>query len=231
MTISDSISLQAAPRSTIGKQVRFLRRAGITPIHLYGKETDSLALQVDSAVLLGVIAQAGRTAPISVTIEGNTTSHFAFIREVQRHPVTEAVLHVDFYQVPITETMHATVPVILIGDAPAVRLLSGNLTQALNTIEVECLPLDVPQVVEVDISGLANFEQGIYVSSLDLGRSVTILTAAEELIVRVNPPRVEVEAAVGEAGVGEAAADGEAPETVAGQGRQTQDESATDGRA
>lgn len=226
MTNSESITLQTAPRSATGKQVRFLRRAGVTPIHLYGKETDSLALQVDSTILLGVIAQAGRTAPVSVTVEGSTTSHFAFIREVQRHPVTEAVLHVDFYQVPVTETMRAAVPVLLIGDAPAVRQLSGNLTQALNTIEVECLPLDVPQVVEVDISGLETFEQGIYVSSLDLGRSVTILTAPEELIVRVNPPRVEVEAAVGE-GEAEEAAEGEAPETVVGQGEQTQEESDT----
>jgi hypothetical protein len=82
----------------------------------------------------------------------------------------------------------------------------------------------------VDISGLENFEQGIYVSSLDLGRSVTILTAAEELIVRVNPPRV-VEAAIGEAGVSEEAVGGGPPETVAGQGQQTQDKSDTEASA
>lgn len=227
MTSSESISLQAAPRSLIGKQVKFLRRAGVTPIHLYGKETDSLALQVDTAVLLDVLARAGRTAPVSVSIEGSSTAHFAFIREVQRHPVTEAVLHVDFYQVPMTETMHANVPVYLIGDAPAVRQLSGNLIQAMHTVEVECLPLDVPQYVEVDISGLENFEQGIYVSSLDMGRAVTILTAPEELVVRVNPPRVEVEAAVGEAG----AVEGETPETVADHGEQTQEESDAGGSA
>jgi large subunit ribosomal protein L25 len=222
MTNSESITLQAAPRSASRKQVRFLRRAGITPIHLYGKETDSLSLQVDTPVLLGVIARAGRTAPVSVTIEGSTTAHFAFVREVQRHPVTEAVLHVDFYQVPMTETMRAAVPVLLTGEAPAVRLLSGNLTQALQTLEVECLPLDVPQVVEVDISGLENFEHGIYVSSLDLGRSVTVITAPEELIVRVNPPRVEVEAVAGE-GVAEEGVEGEAPATPADVGEQTQD--------
>lgn len=220
MTTSDSISLQATPRSVTGKHVRFLRRAGVTPIHLYGRETDSLALQVDSTVLLDVLAKAGRNVPVSVSVEGSATSHFAFIREVQRHPVTEAVLHVDFYQVPVTEAMRAAVPVYLIGDAPAVRLLSGNLTQALHTVEVECLPLEVPQYVEVDISGLEDFEQGIYVSSLDMGQAVTILTAPEELIVRVNPPRVEVEAAV----TGEAA-EGETPETPAGPGEQSQDES------
>ncbi len=224
MTSTESISLQAEPRSVTGKHVRFLRRAGLTPIHLYGKETDSLALQVDATVLLGVLAQAGQNAPVSVSVEGSATAHFAFIREVQRHPVTEAVLHVDFYQVPVTETMHASVPVYLIGDAPAVRLLSGNVTQALNTVDVECLPLDVPPYVEVDISGLENFEQGIYVSSLDMGRAVTILTSPEELIVRVNPPRVEVEAPVGEAAV-EEGVEGEAPETPVVQADQTQDES------
>ena len=215
MTTSETISLQTEPRSVTGKHVRFLRRAGVTPIHLYGRETDSLALQVDTPALLDVLTRAGRNAPVSVSVQGSSTAHFAFVREVQRHPVTDAVLHVDFFQVPVTETMRAQVPVYLIGDAPAVRLLSGVVTQALQTVEVECLPLEVPQFVEVDISGLEDFEQGIHVSSLDLGRAVTIITAPEELIVRVNPPRVEVEAVVEEEVEG--AVEGEAPETAEGE--------------
>ena len=102
----------------------------------------------------------------------------------------------------MTEVTQAEVPVILVGESPAVRLNSGILFHALHTILVECLPLDVPQSVELDISGLDDFEKALRGSDIDLGDKVTVLTDPDELIVRVNPPRVVVEeaAAVGEEG-------------------------------
>ena len=190
---TDTLTLEASPRSVTGKKVRALRRTGISPLHLYGKDTASLNLQADSSVLQRLVIQAGRNIPVSVSVEGTRDAHFAFIREVQRHPITEAILHVDFYQVPMAEVMRAQVPVYLVGEAPASRMLNGVLNQALSSIEVECLPLDVPQNIEVDVSDLADFEQAIYVSSINLGDSVTIITDPGELIARVNPPRVAVE--------------------------------------
>lgn len=170
-----------------------MRRQGITPIHLYGKGTPSLNLQVDSALLRRLVLQAGGNTPVSVSVKGTSDDHFAFIREVQRHPVTGDILHVDFYQVPTAEVMRADVPIYLTGEAPAVRLNSGVLSQALHSIKVECLPLDVPPRVEVDVSGLEDFQKAIYISSINLGDSVTILNEPNELIVRVSPPRVVVE--------------------------------------
>ncbi|MDO8750964.1 MAG: 50S ribosomal protein L25 [Dehalococcoidia bacterium] len=189
----DSLTLQAEPRAVTGKQVTALRRQGITPIHLYGKGVPSTALQASSSVLQRVVARGGRNVPVSLAIAGSTETHLAFIREIQRHPLTEAILHVDFYQVSLAELMRAQVPVYLIGEAPATRTLSGTLFPALRFIEVECLPLDLPQYVEVDVSGLIDFEQAIYVSSIKLGDAVTVLTDPSELIARVNPPRVVVE--------------------------------------
>ena len=189
----DSLTLQAEPRAVTGKQVTALRRQGITPIHLYGKGVPSAPLQASTSVLQRVVTRAGRNVPVSVAIAGSTETHLAFIREIQRHPLTEAILHVDFYQVSLAEVMRAQVPVYLIGEAPATRTLSGTLFPALRFIEVECLPLDLPQYVEVDVSGLETFEQAIYVSSIKLGDAVTILTDPSELIARVNPPRVVVE--------------------------------------
>lgn len=186
----ESLTLEAELRSLAGKQVRALRRKGVTPIHLYGKGIPSMTLQADTDQLQRVVAQAGRNAPVSVSVKGSRDVHFAFIREMQRHPITEAILHVDFYQVPMAEVMRAQVPVYLTGAAPAVRTHSGVLFQALHSIEVECLPLDLPQYVEMDVSGLADFEQAIYVSDVALGDSVTVLTDPRELIARVNPPRV-----------------------------------------
>lgn len=198
----DTLTLQLEPRSVVGKKVGALRRQGITPTHLYGMGIEPLILQGESPVLQRLVASAGGNIPVTVSITGEEGSHLTFIREVQRHPVTEAILHVDFFQVPMTEVTQAEVPVILVGESPAVRLNSGILFHALHTILVECLPLDVPQSVELDISGLDDFEKALRGSDIDLGDKVTVLTDPDELIVRVNPPRVVVEeaAAVGEEG-------------------------------
>lgn len=201
----DTITLQAETRAVTGKQVTRLRHQGLTPIHLYGKGMTSRALQASSSLLQRVVTRAGRNVPISLAIPGSTETHLAFIREIQRHPLTEAILHVDFYEVSLVEVMRAQVPVYLVGEAPATRTLSGTLFPALRFIEVECLPLDLPPYVEIDVSGLTDFEQAIYVSSINLGGSVTILTDPSELIARVNPPRVAEEVAAPTAEATEAA--------------------------
>ena len=188
----ESLALKTEHRSVTGKKVRALRREGVTPAHLYGNGIPSMNLQADTAQLQRVVIQAGMNAPVSVSVKGTSGTHFAFIREVQRHPTTEAILHVDFYQVPMAEVMRAQVPVYLTGEAPAVRTQGGVLLQALHSVEVECLPLDLPQYVEVEVSGLVEFDQAIYVSSITLGDSITLITDPNELIARVNPPRVAV---------------------------------------
>ena len=183
---TESLSLQAEPRSVTGKKVKGLRRLGLTPIHVYGRGIEPTALQADAVTLRKIVAQAGSNIPVTVEEEGS--SRFAFIREVQRHPLTEDILHVDFLQVPLTETIRSEVPVYLVGEAPAVRLMDGALNQVLQSLQVESFPLDVPQFVEVDISSLEDFERSIHVSDLSLGDKVTVLNDPEELVARVNAP-------------------------------------------
>ncbi len=199
----DALTLQLEPRSIVGKKVGALRRQGITPTHLYGMGIEPLILQGESPVVQRLVASAGGNIPVTVSIKGEEGSHLTFIREVQRHPLTEAILHVDFYQVPMTEVTQAEVPVHLVGESPAVRLNSGVLFHALHTILVECLPLDVPQAVELDISGLDDFEKALRGSDIDLGDRVTVLTDPNEVIARVNPPRVVVEEVAAVAAEGE----------------------------
>ena len=188
---TESLALEAEPRSVKGKKVKGLRRLGLTPIHIYGRGIEPAALQADATALRKIVAQAGSNIPVTVKEEGG--SHFAFVREVQRHPLTEDILHVDFLQVPLTETIRSEVPVYLIGEAPAVRLMDGALNQALQSLQVESFPLDVPQFVEVDISSLEDFERSIHVSDLILGDKVTVLNDPEELVARVNAPSAAVE--------------------------------------
>ncbi len=187
-----TISFEVETRELFGRHVRALRREGVTPIHLYGKGISPMSLQAESMALQRLLSQAGRNTPVSVSVKGQPGVHFAFIREVQRHPVSEAILHIDFLEVHMTEIMHARVPVRLTGDAPAVRS-GGVLFQALQAITVECLPLDVPPFAEVDVTGLTDFEQGIFVSDVALGDKVTVLTDPGELVARVHAPRVAAE--------------------------------------
>ena len=210
------LTLELEPRTVVGKQVRQLRRQGITPTHLYGMGIEPLNVQADSAAVQRIAVQAGGNIPISVTVKGHQKPYFAFIREVQRHPLTEAILHVDFYQVTMTEVMQAEVPIYLVGEAPAVRMLSGVLFQALHSFRVECLPLDVPQYVELDIAQLDDFEKALHVSDITVGDKVTVLNAPDEVIARVNAPRVAVgeeaiPVAEGEEALGEAPEGAEPP--------------------
>ena len=187
------LTLLLEPRTVVGKHVRHLRRQGITPVHLYGRDTESLSLQGKAAVVLRTVAQAGRNIPISVSVAGHPTPYLAFIREVQKHALTEELLHVDFFQVPMAEVTQAAVPVHLVGEAPAVRTLNGVLLQALNSIRIEALPFDMPQYIEMDISGLDDFEKALRISDVTVGDKVTVLNEPYEMIARVNAPRVVVE--------------------------------------
>ncbi|MBI4198858.1 MAG: 50S ribosomal protein L25 [Chloroflexi bacterium] len=193
------MTIESEPRSVTGKKVKALRRQGITPLHLYGRGTTSLNLQAPTVLVQRLVTQAGGNVPVSVSIKGAPGAHFAFARQIQRHPVTDALLHVDFYQVPTTEVMRAEVPIHLVGEAPAARVHGGTLLQAIHSLAVECLPLDIPPFIEVDVSGLDDYEKAIHVSSLNLGERVTIVTEPGELIARVNPPRVVAEAVPAEA--------------------------------
>ena len=185
----DVAQLDAQPRQVLGKKVNRLRRQGLTPVHLYGKGTDPLSLQMDTQALQRVLVQVGRTSPVTVRVNG--TDHFAFVRELQRHPVTGQLLHVDFLQVPLTERLRSAVPIHLLGEAPAVRMQGGSLLQTLHQLEVESLPAEVPSSVELDVSPLDDFEKAIHVSDIDLGPSVTVLTDPETVVARVQPPRAE----------------------------------------
>ena len=209
---TQNITLTAQLRSQTGKKVRTLRRDGITPIHVYGQGLESLALQVDAHTLQRTLAQVGRTVPVTLQVAGD--EHFVFVREVQRHPVTEQLLHVDFLQVSRTERITTDVPIELEGEAPGGRHEGAMLMHDLYAVSVEALPADLPPVFHVDISGLEEIDDAIRVGDLSVGSTVSILTDPEQIVVRIARQRVSVEVAEGaEAPAGEAvAAAGESAE-------------------
>ena len=189
----DTISLGVSPRNVLRKKVRALRQSGLIPLHLYGNGLPSRALQADSAAVVKVVNLVGNNIPLYLNLEDTSEQALVFVREIQHHPVTNQILHVDFYRVDITQRVRGEVPITLFGESPAVRVHHGILMQTLHQLSVECLPMEMPERIEIDISGLEQLEQGIRVADFVSGPDIIVLTDSEELIVRVGTPRVTEE--------------------------------------
>ena len=185
-------TLSLSQRTVTGKKVKQLRRQGILPVHMYGRGIDSMSLQGVAGDLRRLLPRIGTNIPVSVRVEGNEGENVCFVRDVQRHPVTEDLLHIDFIRVDVTQTISAEVPIALIGFAPA-TLRGGTLLQPLTSLLVEALPMNIPATVEADVSGLDDFEKSIVVRDIPIADNVTVLTDRDEFVARVIPPRVETE--------------------------------------
>jgi len=141
-------------------------------------------------------------------VEGSDGEDICFVREVQRHPVTDAVVHVDFLRIDVSRKVNADVPVVLQGVPPAVSLQGGTLIQNMLTLSIEALPLDMPASLDVDVSFLEDFDTTIHVYDIVVAEGLTVMSSGDALVARVAPPRVEVEA-VTDAEEGEEGAEGE----------------------
>ena len=189
----DVIKIQADKREVLGKKVRFLRREGVTPTHIFGHNVESLALQCDTDNLLRIIEQAGTSRLIALEVAGDKQPRSVFIREIQKNAISGQLLHVDFYQIQKTEKIKADIPIVFIGEAPALHLKGRILDQELSSISVECLPDKLPPQVEVDLSSLEELDQAIHLSDIALGPDITLITAPERLIVKVTEIRIKIE--------------------------------------
>jgi large subunit ribosomal protein L25 len=192
----EKLKLQASKREVLGKKTRFLRRQGVTPAHLFGHGLDSLALQCDTPTLQRTIARAGMTRIIALDVEGDKNPRSVFIREIQKEPRSGALLHVDFYQVKMTEKIKFDVPIVLTGEAPAMKEKGRTISHSLTSLSVECLPDDLPPQIEVDLSLLEEVEQAIFVRDIVLGPGVTVLDEADQMVVKVSEVKEEVEEVV-----------------------------------
>jgi large subunit ribosomal protein L25 len=189
----DTIILTVSPRTVTGKKVKVLRREGVVPVHMFGRGIESQSLQADLRVLSVVLPQAGTNVPISLDVDGQDGENVCFVRQVQRHPVTEVLLHVDFQRVDVSQKVTAEVPIVVEGVSVAVQEMEGTLLQPLASVTVEALPLSMPTAFTIDISILEDFDKTIRVETLEAGEDVTILNDPEEMIATVVRPRVEEE--------------------------------------
>ena len=210
----EQIELSAATRDILGKKVRFLRRQGLTPANLYGRNVKSTALQVDTTQLKHTLAKAGKSSLVALKVDSAKRPKMVIIRDIQREPLTGGLLHVDLYQIKMEKRIKIEVSLLFVGEAPAIRDRGGILVQNMNSVEVECLPANMPHNIEVDLSVLTELDQAVHVKDLSVDEGVTILTDPEQSIVQIARSKVEVEIAE-ELMAAEAEAEAEAEEEMA----------------
>jgi large subunit ribosomal protein L25 len=181
----EQIELQANNRDILGKGVRFLRRQGITPVHLFGHDLKSLALQCQTAKLERSLAQAGEIRLVTLKVSDEKRVRPVLVREVQREPLTSKLLHVDFYQVKMDEKVEVEIPIVLVGEAPALQAKGNRLLRELDTLTVECLPSKIPTSLQVNIGSLTEAGQAVRVKDIAVDSDITVLGGPEQVVVTI----------------------------------------------
>ncbi|MCY4640491.1 MAG: 50S ribosomal protein L25 [Chloroflexi bacterium] len=202
------------PRTTLGKRVARLRRRGVLPANIFGRGLESVAVQIEERSVRELLQAHGLNTLISLQIAGEGSPRPVVVRDVGRHPVTRVPLHLDFYQVDLQRTITGSVPVHVTGESPAVRDLGGLLLVGADSVQIEALPADMPNFVEVSMEGLADLDDEITVRDLDLPDTITILSDPDQMLARITRPRgLSAEEEAAEAAAAEAeAAEGAEPE-------------------
>ncbi len=205
--------IKVQKRKITGRKVKQLRKEGIIPANIYGKDVKSVAIQLPVKDFHLAFKQAGETNIIELQIDKDTKTRPVLVHDIHRHPVTDYYLHVDFHQVDLTKKATVNIPVEIKGEAPATTK-GGLLLQLLNEVEVEALPADLPDKFEVDISNLEEIGQGISLKDIKVDTKKVNFTAEnlDELVVKIEEPTKEEEAPAEV----EAAAEGEEAEAKEG---------------
>lgn len=185
----EKVVLKAERRSVIGKQVRALRRDGILPAILYGSSQDPTPIQMNLHDTMMALRGVSASTLITVDVEGD--EHLALVREKQRDYIRNEFTHIDFQVVSMKEKLRVEVPVELVGESSAVADFGGILVIGLNTLDIECLPGDLPAAIEVDISPLTQIGDSIMVESLNLSDKLTVHNVPEDVVVVVTSQRSE----------------------------------------
>lgn len=223
--MSDKQTLAVAERPQRGKQNRVLRREGQIPAVVYGHGVDSLPVTVDSREFERALNIAGGNQIVGLKI-GDARQKNVIIHDVQRSARTGRVTHADLYVVKMNEKLKTEVPLVIVGESAAVTQEKGTLIKGLDVVEIEALPADLPESIEVDVSVLADFDAVIHVSDLPIPSGVEILTDAEETVAKVEAPRSDEEMAELDEPVveGEVAVAGDDSEAAAEGGEATEGE-------
>ncbi len=180
----EEVVLNANHRTLVGKQVKAMRREGKLPAVIYGHHIDPIAIVLDLHAASRSLAGLAPSALVTVNVDGET--HRTLVKEKQRNKITGTLLHVDFLAVSMTEKLRSQVFLDIVGVSPAINDYNGVLVTGMDEVEVECLPQDLPERIVVDISGLTDIGDGIYVRDLAVPKDVKILEEPESMVVLIT---------------------------------------------
>jgi len=188
-------TLEAKVRKVTGRKVKSLRAEGILPANVYGKHISSTAIGLSEKEFLKAFAQVGETGLLSLKVvgeKGKSEARSVLVANLQKNPVSDRVLHVDFRQVDLKEKIEAEVPLELTGESPVEKQGLGTVVQYVNEIEVEALPTDLPEKFVLDISNLKEVGQAFYAKDLKVeAAKVQLKTDLKTILVKVEPPQKE----------------------------------------
>ena len=168
-----------------------MRKSGLIPAVLYGKNQESIPLQVSVKDFKKAFELAGESTLIFINVDGQT--YPTIIHDMSKDVISDSILHVDFYKVRLDEKIKAKVAVVFQGESPAVKDLGGIFVRNINELEIEALPQDLPHEIVVDISSLNNMGDQILVKNLKLGSNLKVMAEDEEIIATVQEPMSEAE--------------------------------------
>jgi large subunit ribosomal protein L25 len=176
-------SIEANERTAIGKKVRAIRRGGMVPAVLYGHGIDGQPIQMDAKEVEQLLSEVSASTLIDLKVDGE--AHKVLVRDVQRDVIRRDLTHVDFLKVAMDVAIRTSVPVELVGEAPASRELGGVLVTGVTEIEIEALPEDLPDRITVDLEPLQEIDDAITIADLYLGEGVKVLTDSSENVAHV----------------------------------------------
>lgn len=208
--------LTAEKRTITGKKVKHLRREGILPANMFGKGIKSISLQLPLKDFERVYGEVHETGLVDLTIDKEV--HPVLIQNIHIQPITHTPLHADFFKVNLKEKVKAMIPVIGVGEPKAITDKIGVLLQTLSEVEVESLPADLPENIEISLEGLAQIDDSLTVADLKVPSGVAILAEPAEMIFRIG--ELVSEEAEELAAEEEAAAEAASEETTEGEAKE-----------
>ena len=189
----EKVVLNATKRDVVGKQVRALRRAGKLPAVIYGRHTEPISINLEAHTASQALAKLTSSSLVTLNVDG--TEYPALVREKQRDFIKNTLLHVDFLAVSMSETLRTSVRVHFIGVSGAVKDFNAVMVHNLEQLEVECLPNNLPERIDVDISSLAKPGDSIRVREVQVPDTIRLLNDPDTVVAVATFAKVEEEVA------------------------------------
>lgn len=185
----EQIKLEATPRTILGKANKSHRKDGFLPGNIYGKDFESASVSVNMSDFITTFKQAGETSVVYIQLDGKEIP--TLISDIDYHPVTETLLHVDFRKVNLKQKIEAQVPFTFVGESEAVEKKHGVLLTQAEHITVSALPTNIPSEIEIDLSKLVEIGDSLRVSDLALSDKYQIMDDPEKMIVSITEHKEE----------------------------------------